>query len=417
VSVAHAADETEEHGLRAGRLGPHGITAIERELNSGGRIDVRQLAETYSKVPGGYLQTYGGIEAVLGLTDGGKVPGPGPAADGPQLSVLDEVVTLADRDRPLSAADLARLRHLCLCVMADAPDGRCVRRAYFTGQGGSDGSARTHRFSATLLVRALAGRAVDELPDLCMDGLCCFTPGLRDVLADQGLYEHALAWRGALLRNWSVWAWRLIWAKLVAPLQTPGTRQHAIAEFVRDLPDLTVRQALIEQLPPLMDAATGALRPVEHELYEDPRNAHRWTVPDMLRLLAIGAARLTDLDPVSYDAFLGQIPDDRGPAYVAQWLEREADRPLVEAITDLADGLFQRAEAVSRQKMQWTRYGLRLPTRLRRVGDRWRLEGEEGAGAVSLRLDTFTSVMHQLGILAIDGQTWTAGRFAGEASP
>jgi len=74
VSVAHAADEADAHGLRAGRVGPHGITAIGRELDEIGRIDIARLAETYSQVPGGYLQTYGGIEAVLGLTDGGKVP-------------------------------------------------------------------------------------------------------------------------------------------------------------------------------------------------------------------------------------------------------------------------------------------------------------------------------------------------------
>jgi hypothetical protein len=417
VSVAHDTDVPDAHRSRAGSVGAHGVNTIGRELNETGAINIGRLAAAYSQVPGGYLQTYGGIEGLLGLTDGGKVPAPGASADPSLLSVLDEVVELARREEPLSMADLVARRHLCLCEITDAADGECVRRAYFTDRDGLKGHPQRHRLSARLLVEALRGSLVDESADMRMDRWCCFTPGLRDLLGNEDLYAHALMWRGALLRNWSVWAWRLIWAELVSPLADTGTRQDAIKAFVCDLPSVTVRQALIDDLPSLVDAATGTPLAVEHDLHDDPRNADRWQVLDLLRLLAIGAQRLDHLDPVSMEAFVGRMPDDLGPGYVAGWLKRDGNRLLADAVTDLADGLFRRAEAVSRQKMQWTRYGLRLPTRLRRIGDQWRLEGEEGAGPVSLRLNTFTSVMRQLGVLAVDGQTWTAGRFADVATP
>ncbi|MEU4779383.1 hypothetical protein [Micromonospora sp. NPDC023633] len=411
VSVAHGLDEPDEHRARAGDFGAHGVNTIGKELRETNAADIGRLADTYSQVPGGYLQTYAGIESLVGLTDGRRVPAPGPAADEGLLSALDEVVALAGREQPLSRQQLRKLQHLCLCGIGDAPDGECVRRAYFVDRDGDEAVARTHRRSAALLVGALNGREVDVSLDMAMDEWCCFTTGLRDLLGSDELHDHARTWRGALLRNWSVWAWRLIWAELVSPLALrPGTREEAIEQFATQLPDATVKQALVAELPAMLDAGTGTLLPAEHELNHHPRNADGWTVPDLLRLLAVGAARLDHLDPASRAAFVGTLPDDLGPEYVAKWLHQNADRPLAGAAADLAGHLFQRAESVSRQKMQWTRAGLRLPTRLRRLGDRWRLEGEEGSGAVSLRLPTFTSFLRQLGVLAVSADAWTAGR-------
>jgi hypothetical protein len=413
VSIAHGEAE-DGHHLRAGSFGVHGVNTIRPELHRHGAVDVGRVADAYSRVRGGYLQTYAGIEAVLGLTDGGRAPLPGPAADGDQLAVLDEVLGVAEREKSLSVADLNSLRHLCVCAMSDTSDGECVRNAYFVGPE-RPGYARTHRSSAALLVGALAGGHVDgESIDMSMDRWCCFRPGLREVVGED-LYRHALVWRGALLRNWSVWAWRLIWARLVSPLSGTGTLEQATTDFVRDLPDATVREALVDGLPPVVDGV-GTPLPVEHDLYDEALNSDDWTVFGMLRLLAVGARRLDYLDPVARDAFVGAFSDDLGPGFVAAWLARDGDRPLADAVSDLAEALFHRAEAVSRQKMQWTRYGLRLPTRLRRVGDRWRLEGREGRAAVSLRLPTFTNVMQQLGVLSHDGNTWRAGRHADEVT-
>lgn len=412
VSVAHG-EADEDHHLRTGHFGVHGVNTIGPELDRHAALDIGRVADTYSRVPGGYLQTYAGIEEVLGLTDGRRLPRPGPAADVHHLSALDEVLTVAAREKTISRADLNALRHLCVCAIADAPDGACVRRAYF-GDLDHLGQAETHRRSAALLVRALTGEQVAGSIDMSMDRWCCFRPGLRESVGAE-LHSHALVWRGALLRNWSVYAWRLIWARLVSPLSDTGTLEQATAQFVRDLPDATVRQALVNDLPPLVDDV-GTLLPVEHGLNDERLAAGDWTVLGMLRLLAVGARRLEHLDPITREAFVGRFSDDLGPGHVAAWLARDAERPLADAVSDLATGLFHRAESVSRQKMQWTRHGLRMPTRLRRVGDRWRLEGREGRGAVSLRLPTFTNVMRQLGVVAHDGNTWRPGPHAVEVT-
>lgn len=82
-----------------------------------------------------------------------------------------------------------------------------------------------------------------------MDRWCCFTSDLRDRLGDETLHHHALIWRGALLRNWSVWAWRLIWAELVSPLaRQPGTREETVESFMAALPNATVGQAVVDGL-------------------------------------------------------------------------------------------------------------------------------------------------------------------------
>ncbi|MEU8186709.1 hypothetical protein [Micromonospora carbonacea] len=413
VSVAHG-DADDGHWLRAGSFGVHGVNTIRPELHRQQSIDVGRTADVYSRVRGGYLQTYSGIEAVLGLTDGARIPAPGPAADVERLAALDEALNVAERDKPLSVADLDALRHLCVCAVGDAPDGACVRGAYFAGPGGS-GAVGAHRRSATLLVKALTEEHVDgESVDMAMDRWCCFRRGLPDLVGED-VHAHALVWRGALLRNWSVWAWRLIWARLVSPLSSTGTLEHAVAEFVRTLPNATVREVLIDGLPSVVDD-TGTPLPVEHDLYDEVPDDGDWTVLGMLQLLAVGARRLEHLDPATRRAFADEASDDLGPGYVASWLTRNADRRLAEAVADLAKELFHRAESVSRQKMQWTRYGLRLPTRLRRVGDQWRLEGREGRGAVSLRLPTFTNAMQQLGVLGYDGDTWRPGRYAAEVT-
>lgn len=60
---------------------------------------------------------------------------------------------------------------------------------------------------------ALTGEQVDaEAIDMSMDRWCCFRPALPELVGEE-LHTHALVWRGALLRNWSIWAWRLIWAR------------------------------------------------------------------------------------------------------------------------------------------------------------------------------------------------------------
>lgn len=409
VSVRHAAADAGDHQRRGGTRGAHGINAVKRWWNEHELLDVDALADVYSDSADGFYGTYSGVESVLGLIERDTVPAPGPAADAGALAALDELLDLAEAGMSLSPADLDSLTDLCLCRVGSAPDGACLRRTFFGGPGDAGELTAVHRRSAGVLVAALTGQDVDGNVELLMDRLCCFTPDLAAALPDTDLRLHALRWRGALLRNWSVWAWRMLWAGLVEPLRdTPATRAEATAAFVAKLPDETVRRALVDRLPPLRDG-DGALLPAEHDL--NAAVDGRWAPLQLLQLLAVGARRAEHLEGFSLDAFLQSDVPGLGPTWVRGWLDRHATRPLRDAAATLAEELFTRAETVSRQKLQWTPAGLRLPTRLRTEGDLLRLEGREGDGSPSLRLETFTSVLHQLGVLRVsdDGTTWAAG--------
>ncbi|MEU4422957.1 hypothetical protein AB0F81_20215 [Actinoplanes sp. NPDC024001] len=418
VSLHHEATDRDGHRRRAGWRRPHGVNTIIQVLDGSGAVHLDQLSRDYSTVADGFFGTYGGIEAALGLITPGVIPQPGPAADPQALTALDQVVELAQGKEVLSVADLDEAVGLCLCQASAMPDGENLRQAYFGTDAPDPELAAVHRASAAVLAAAVRGCPVDSNIDLLMDRLCCYTPDLVQFLGSSDLEEHALRWRGALLRNWSVWAWRMLWARLVAPLTRPGTREEAAGSFVDTLPAILVRQALREDLPPTMDS-NGVLQPAEHDLNDEvDRDGGDWPVLQLLRLLAVGAQRAGELDGASREAFLRYDQAGMGPEWFRSWIDDHADMPLPDATRALAFGLFNRAEKVSRDKMQWTRTGLRMPTRLRVVGDRLRLEGREGSAPASLRLDTFASVLLQLGVLELtdNGTAWERGPYSIESA-
>ncbi|MFI5960150.1 hypothetical protein [Cryptosporangium sp. NPDC051539] len=192
-----------------------------------------------------------------------------------------------------------------------------------------------------------------------------------------------------------MWAWRRLWAVLVNPLAQPQTREQVIARFVPRLPAVPVGQILSPNaLPSTVDSATRTPLPVEWDLIRESGDDD---VRALLQIVAAGVARLDHLDEVAGAAFRGGA-DDLGPSIVASRLTHRAAEPLPQFAAWLANMLFDRAERGSRRELQWGSDGrLRLPTRLQRVGDRLRLEGVEGSGSVSLRVEVFTSVIQQLG--------------------
>ncbi|MET3424785.1 hypothetical protein BJ973_003997 [Actinoplanes tereljensis] len=420
VSVHHGDDDRQSHQRRAGLRRPHGVNTIGRALDESGAVDLDEVSRRYSTVADGFHGTYGGIEATLGLITPGVIPEPGPVADAQALRALDRVVDLADGSDVLTVADLADAADLCLCRVGGTTDGRSLRRVYFDAGGPDPGLAAVHRASAAVVAAAVDGQPFDSNIDMLLDGLCCYTPDLDGVLGGDDLTEHALRWRGALLRNWSVWAWRMLWASLVAPLANPGTREEAADGFAGGLPVVSVRQALRDGLPPTV-AAGGGLLPAEHDLTgEVEESGGGWSVLQLLRLLAVGARRAGELDDgPARDAFVRYDQTSMGPGWMRGWIDEHADVPLPDAARSLALGLFSRAEKISRDKMQWTRTGLRMPTRLRVIGDRLRLEGQEGSAPASLRLETFATVLLQLGVLerSEDGSLWGRGPHHGAVTP
>ncbi|MGA5303900.1 hypothetical protein ACPCHT_28525 [Nucisporomicrobium flavum] len=414
ISVQHQDEERELHQRRAGTSRPHGVNVIRNALSESNAIDLGELSQVYSRVADGFYGTYGGIEATLGLISPGPVPQPGPAVDVVSWDALDRIVEIAEGPDIIDHTDFASASALCLCQVGAVGDGASLRQVYFDNDGPDPELADVHRASAAVVAAALVGQPVGSNVDLLMDSLCCYTADLAGLLGSKRLEAHALRWRGALLRNWSVWAWRRLWAELVYPLRTPRTRAEAADMFAADLPVVPVRQVLRDELP--VTSAGGVLRPAEHVLSEEVSvSGDDWSILQLLRVLAVGARRGGELEGVSREAFLRYDTIGMGPAWFDDWVEEHADRMLPDAARTLAIGLFSRAEQVSRDKMQWTRTGLRMPTRLRVVGDRLRLEGQEGSGPASLRLDTFANILLQLGVLErSDSEVWQLGSHAGQ---
>ena len=93
------------------------------------------------------------------------------------------------------------------------------------------------------------------------------------------------------------------------------------------------------------------------------------------------------------------------------------DRPISALASDLVPKLVRRAQHIARSRQHWTRTGLRLPTRLRPVGDTLYVTGREGAGIPSLRQQRMTHMLGELGVLDIattkGTKSWTDGIHSG----
>jgi hypothetical protein len=163
--------------------------------------------------------------------------------------------------------------------------------------------------------------------------------------------------------------------------------------------DGPARNILLESLPArsadgrLLDAESAILYPDGNES-DEPF--------DYLRCLALGTLRLDDLDGPAKQAFCEHA--DLGPVWVRRWLEGIGNDSLSEVGRSLTGVLLRQAEEVSRRRARWDQGRLRLPTRLRQVGDILDLAGEEGSTAPGLRLGRLTQILGELNILnASDG--------------
>jgi hypothetical protein len=253
---------------------------------------------------------------------------------------------------------------------------------------------QARRETAQLLGRVIAGGTL-ELPQDAFRRLLAFGEFAdRDEMA--ATMPIAQAWRGAILRNYSVGAWRRLWSWLVDLLGEPASLTSLANQLSSSLPDMSVAE-MIEALPDRL--SDGVLLPAEDVL----RGAH-WA-PDPfteLQLLTIGALRLDDLTGVAFRAFAGsEEEDDLGP----RWFRTQLDARRAEDLHDfgswLAEVMVLRAQRVALTKMDFDRRTGKfwIPSRIReRAGLISRLS-TEGWFDVGLRVDTFANVLAGCGVL------------------
>lgn len=416
ATLLHAQQSPQTHDPADTLSAPHGYRAIGAALLNGPALDLADLAQTYGGNSSGYSGAYRGVEQAYGMS--GRQPDVPLGADA--LSALDPLVELASRNS-VSISELEDA-DLCVCALRGSADGRALRSSFFLADepGAPEGvraARRAGRLTAQLCLAALDGQPVTARVTDALADLCCYGD-VDDRLAgaSQGASASAARWRGALLRNQSVTAWRWLWWWLTAELdRAPSSSEVLTRAFADKLiasaggRDEVLSEAVWDQLPAGHDA--HGLLPAERALREAPDDAYGTSPLVWLRMLAVGVRRLDELD----DAALGHFSagrDDWGPTEAREYLSSLEGKRLSQVAEDLVPKLLRRAQSVARRRQQWTRHGLRMPTRLRPVGDILYVTGPEGKGEAALRQFRLVQMLNSLGVLGVDGGHWEPGPHA-----
>ena len=389
MSAASLAHGQSADGHR--RLVPaaHGEARIHRFLDAG-VLDLERAAAPGGYSTGGFAGTYAAPERVLGLLRGRTPPRPGPRAKlAPLRAGLAELPELA-RQPTIAESEIAAAVHLCPCMAAEAPDGEWLRRAMFEQADPDVEGDRNRQVAALMLLEALSA-APHRDPEQAFR----LAHGFGLPVEGEDVDARARrGWRAAILRNYSVSAWRHLWRWLSQELAGEAMVASELADRLANaLGDGRVRD-LAHVLPERGDA--HELLPAE----EDLRAADVPTPQRALRQLALGAQRLADLDPETREAFLGRDRDDLGPLWVEHQLREHGESSLGDLARDLVETMLRRARRVSLSKMSLSK-DLRpyVPTRLRDRDGLLSMVGEETDDEVSLRAWTLAQVLCGLGAI------------------
>jgi hypothetical protein len=407
ISSVHSHDET---GRRLPKA--HGADALAGRLQ-GTYIDLEEAARFgsggYVMSEQGFLNPYRASEIDLHILTADATPSPGPAYDDPAVRAgLGDILELADQHE-LEVAQLSGFGHLCICAGGGVSDGAWLARLLY-GTADLDPRSRpaarrqTIRLFARVLETHVVGRpAADAALALAFGDFAT-----TDAIASQ--LPIAEAWRGALLRNYSVGAWRRIWSWLVSTVvgETPAV---AVADnFADAVPDQTIEEFL-DDLPDTQ-LPSGSPAPAEEVL----RSSERTLPWRELSVLAAGARRVDELSGRTRDSFLGaRAAVDLAPEWMARRLGASRQQPLRDFVRDLTADLLTRARRIAMLKARRRLDGtIWLPTRLHERGDMLYKTSNEGGGDAGLRLEQLTTVLAGAGVIGYADRHWRVTS-AGEA--
>ena len=395
VVVAGATLSHEQHLSRM--PSPHGYEAVGPYVQQGTTLPVAELSQpgVYAQYEWGFAGTYLGSELLLGILSQGRPPTAGDRLDETALRAgFEGLFELADQDE-VAVSDLKGAGHLCVCAGPERADGAWLRQLLFAG-GREDWTEidESRRATARLLLRVVqAEEGTNDVPGAFRHAIgfgaspAGTLDGLEAVVAE--------GWRGAIMRNYSVGAWRRLWSWLVEQLSEPLTVAELADRFAEALPGELSIAEMIDALPP--SKQNGMLLAAEEKLRAQA-SRNPWIE---LQLLALGAQRLEHLDGRALAAFAGSAAlDDLGPRWVARRLGEHPEDPVRGLARELTELLVRRAHRVALSKMELRKEGyFWLPSRLReRQGVLFR-SGEEGAADVALRTDTLRDVLCGVGAL------------------
>ncbi|SDH11182.1 hypothetical protein [Pseudonocardia oroxyli] len=381
----------------------HGADALQRGLNRGGSAwELAELGKTsYSPRNWGFWSQYGGPSDVLGTatTKDGAIRPARHACPEPVRQMFAPVFDAASRDTWPSSDLLPHLAQLSVGSLGGADAGALRELFTATRTGVHDPESweitdLTRRATMRILLRAKQ-LSPGEPWSVALRQALAFGPGATEdpVLAGE---DRALAWRGLLLRHYSVGAWRRLWAGLVDFVRDNGVTTRAqIHSWITDrLPPLSLR-GWEAMLPELMDAA-GHPAPGEQHVLDKGEG-----VLENLALLAIGARRRQSLDGLALEAFRGGKTVRNsilGPEWVGRRIGDNAARSLRDLGCDLVDDMLAQSRRVAFRKVQFQHGRMQVFSRLHERNDTFTATSREGSGNVGLRVDQLAGLAMQLGL-------------------
>jgi len=292
----------------------------------------------------------------------------------------------------------AREVHWLRGLFTATADGRHVPEDWTPGD-------RHRRSAFRVLGRAavLYGHASELSWEEAVRSTVAYGDGLRSDPVLSGI-EEAAGWGGILLRNYSVGAWRRLWAGMVNQIGTDPERADASADELRawlvdQMPDMTVRDFLGE-LPATM--TEGCPAEAEREVLRDVDERDALV---NVKLLMIGARRHGELTGVLHKAFMGPSRDYLNPEWVSVQLQEFRASRMSDFAARLVNDMLDQARRVAIAKMRSDNEGrLVVYSRLHQRNGRYYRTDDEGWGTPDTRVERLADMAGQLGLIHVDGE-------------
>ena len=402
AAVYYAHDHAHDHA-GAGFPRAHGMGTLAKWLSSG-EVDLDEVSQPgrdgYARSAWGFWNPYAASEIALEILQPEKFLTPGNSCD--ENAVRDGLDGLLDlaRRRRLVVDELSAHGELCVCAGGNAPDGRWLARLLCSPVVDEDGRSRDTARHETI---RLLTRTMQTHPVRNATGDVGSAVAFGDFITTDPVAASlsvAQAWRGVMLRNYAVGAWRRLWSWLVGQVNGTISVDELADRFADELPDTTVA-AFLDELPATV-TATGAPAPAEQQLRDSDGPPPRRE----LAVLAVGARRIDELTGRARDAFLGRQYDvELGPRWTARRLDEAHSLSLRDFAQHLTRELVTRSQRIALSKARPRLDGsLWLPTRLHQRGELLFKTSDEGGGEVGLRFDRLTTVLAGAGVVRrVDG--------------
>jgi hypothetical protein len=379
---------------------PHGFRAMQDVLK-GGDLDVEGVSSrgAYATAAWGFRGTYLGAERRLRIVASGNTWKPEKRYDHKAvLPALEPVLEMA-ANPVVTATQLREIApHVSIYRFYSGSDGRWLAGLLCSTTAGQDSRRRA---TLQLMARVIETHSVTSLTTSLLHAIAFGDFIEVDPVASSS--EVPAMWRGVLLRNFSVGAWRRLWAWLVDQVCDGTAVSDTALEdlFAEQLPASSV-DSMLSDLPSLEDAK-GHPVPVEEGIRPDSGTK----VFRELQILACGALRSQQLEGVTRAVYNRATGNDLDPQWMFERLAHSGPQSLQDFGRSLVREMLTKSRRVALSKAEVRDDGtLWIPSRLHQRGDQLFATAREGSGDVGTRLRELGRIAAASGVFDKSGPTW-----------